>query len=232
MKVELRDSRQQRLVYCAKESFSSRGYYATSISEIVQQAGIARSTFYQYFDNKLHLFQTILDSFLQELQECIRPITLGPDAPPPLVQIQGNLTQVLDLVLKERALTQMLLQHTGTLDHTAGNRVNDFYSRVADMIERSLSLGITMKLVRPSNARLTAYSIIGAVKEVVLQISSSGERQPPVEELVRELLDFGTRGILTESQASLLGGVRWSNKPDFSSNRSAVPEYSLPRYRA
>ena len=96
----------------------------------------------------------------------------------PLLRFRGNLTRVLDLVLRERALTRMLLEHTGTLDRTAGNRVNDFYSRVADMIERSLSLGITMKLVWPSNARLTAYSIIGAVKEVVLQITQPGSDSP------------------------------------------------------
>ncbi len=35
---------------CAKRTFASRGYYATSISEIVQQAGVARGTFYQHFE--------------------------------------------------------------------------------------------------------------------------------------------------------------------------------------
>ena len=223
MKAELRDGRQQRLVHCAKKAFASSGYYETSISQIVQQAGIARATFYQHFDNKLHIFQSILDSFLQNLHDSIRPITLGPEAPSPLTQIQDNLTRVLDLVLRERDLTQILLHHTSTSDRTVEKRVNGFYRQVAEMIERSLNLGIAMNLVRPCNARLTAYSIIGAVKEVVLQLTSSQESQPPVEELMEELLEFGMGGILAESQAHLLESTYRPGRASFAPGPSDRP---------
>ena len=214
MNNELRDGRKHRLVYCAKRAFASKGYYSTSISQIVQEAGIARGTFYQYFDNKLHIFENILDSFLQDLQDCIRPIALGPGAPPPLIQVQDNLTRVLNLVLQERDLTQILLHHTSTLDDTVERRLEDFYGQVAAMIERSLSLGIAMNLVRPSNTRLTAYSIIGAVKEVAFQLTSIEQPQPPVEELVQELLDFGMGGILAEPQARLMETTRRPSMPN------------------
>ena len=209
MRGEMRDGRRQRLVECAKTSFARRGYYGTSISEIVQEAGIARATFYQYFDNKQHIFQSILDSFLQDLHENIRPVALGPGAPPPLTQIEENLTRVLTLVLRERDLTQMLLHHGATLDPTAKQGLNDFYHQVAEMIERSLKMGIAMSFVRPCNTRLTSYSIIGAVKEVVFQLTPTQQRQPqpPVEELVQELLGFGMGGILADSKTSELGNA-------------------------
>ena len=194
-------------MYCAKEAFAESGYYATSISQVVQQAGIARGTFYQYFDNKLHIFQSILDSFLEDLQECIKPIVIGPGATPPLVQVQENLTRVLSLVLRERDLSRILLNHINTPDRVLEDRLSEFYRQLAEMIERSLKFGIAMKLVRPCNTRLTAYSIIGAVKEVALQLTSSKESQPPgikeppVEELVRELLEFGIGGILAGAKS-------------------------------
>ena len=68
---------------CAERAFARRGYYATTVSDIVAEASISRSTFYQYFDNKQHIFESILDSFLLRLRECIKPVTLGPGAPPP-----------------------------------------------------------------------------------------------------------------------------------------------------
>ena len=199
----LRDCQRRRLVECAKKSFAVGGYYTTSISEIAQQAGIARSTFYQYFDNKAHLFQSILDSFLQDLQDAIRPITLGPGATVPLVQIKANLTRVLDLVLQERELTQILLHNAGVLDRTVENRFSAFYRQVAEMIEHSLALGISMNLVRPCNTRVTSYAIIGAVKEVVHQLTSTAGPPPKVEELVRGLLEFATIGILANPPARL-----------------------------
>ena len=198
------------MVCCAKKTFASKGFYGTSTSQIVKEAGIARGTFYQYFDNKLHIFQSILDSFLQDLQDSIKPVSLARGAPPPLVQIQDNLNRVLDLVLSERELTHMLLHQAGPMDSTVEKRLADFYSEVARMIERSLVLGISMRLVRPCNTRLTAYSIIGAVKEVILQITSSEESclielgDPSASELVRELLEFGMGGILVKSMESIM----------------------------
>ena len=206
MSSGVRDGRRDRLVYYAKEAFAREGYYATSISQIVQQAGIARGTFYQYFDNKLHIFQSILDSFIQDLQECIRPVFLAVGALDPRVQIEDNLSRVLELVLRERDLTRILLHHASTPDRALERRLTDFYSQVAGMLERSLNLGIAMNLVRSCNTRLTAYSIIGAVKEVVFQLTSSQEQQPPVEGLVQELMEFGMQGIIAEPRTALSEG--------------------------
>ena len=86
------------MVDCAKDAFAAKGYHSTSISHIVERAGIARGTFYKYFDNKPHIFQSILDSFLHDLRGCIRRIDLEPSDDSPLVQIQDNLTRVLELV--------------------------------------------------------------------------------------------------------------------------------------
>ncbi len=196
----------------AKVAFASRGYSATSVSHIVERTGVARGTFYQYFDNKLHVLQTILDAFLDDLGRCVKPIAVGRGAPAPEIQIRDNLTRVLSLVLREKELTQILIRHTATVDDSVEQRVGDFYRQIAEMIERSLTLGIAMRLVRPCDTRLTAYAIIGAVKEVIFQITSSREPTPSVEKLAQELLDFGFAGILAGSRSSLPEVIRSSTE--------------------
>ena len=208
MRTQSRDLRKQRLVEHAKAEFAHKGFHETNISEIVRQAGVARSTFYQYFDSKLHLFQSIFDSFLQDLHDAVQPISLAPGAAAPLVQIQDNLTRVLDLVLHERDLTYIFLNHSGALDQKVAGRVSEFYAQAAGMIQRSLNLGIAMNLVRPCDTRLTSFSIIGAVKEVVFQLTTSEDPRPSTDVLVRQLLEFGMDGVLVQSQNSLLGTVR------------------------
>ena len=213
-----RDIRKERLVYSAKKAFADKGYHDASVSQIVREAGIARSTFYQYFDSKLHLFQSILDSFLQDLHESIQPISVAPGAPAPMAQLQDNLTRVLELVLSEKELTRILLHHTGALDRTLVVRLEEFYAEAAGMIQRSLNLGISMNLVRPCDTRVTSFSIIGAVKEVVFRLTSSGEPQPSVEQLARQLLDFAMGGILVQSHNSLLGTGRRVRAPVITPN--------------
>jgi AcrR family transcriptional regulator len=208
MNIQARDIRKHRLVDSAKLAFAQKGYHETSISEIVRQAGIARSTFYQYFDSKLDLFESILDSFLQDLHRSIQPISIVAGSPTPLSQIQDNLTRVLNLVLQEGDLTRILMFHTGALDRTMVGRLEGFYSQAASMIQRSLNLGIAMNLVRPCNTRITSYSIIGAVKEVIFQLTSSNEPRPSTPELVSELLEFAMGGILVQTQHSLSKATR------------------------
>ena len=208
MRSYSRDIRRERLVYSAKQAFAEKGYHEASVSQIVRQAGVARSTFYQYFDSKLHLFQSILDSFLQDLHESIQPISLAPGAPTPMAQLQDNLTRVLELVLGEKELTRILLHHPGALDRALVGRLEEFYAEAAGMIQRSLNLGISMNLIRQCDTRVTSFSIIGAVKEVVFRLTTSGEPQPSVKELARQLLDFAMSGILVQSQNSLLGTGR------------------------
>ena len=192
-------------MHSAKRAFASGGYAGTSVSHIGIDAGVARGTFYQYFDNKLHLFQSILDSFLQDLEDRVRPITLGPASPSPLTQTEDNLTRVLELMLRERDLTQILMQHASSFDPTVQRRLDDLYQQIAGMIQRSLEVGMTMKLVRPCNSRLTAYSIIGAVKEVIFQLISSPEPEPPLKEVAQGLVEFGVGGILASPHTSLAG---------------------------
>ncbi len=204
MNSQSRDHRRQRLVDSAKEAFASNGYHETSVSEIVRQAGIARSTFYQYFDSKQHLFESILDNLLQDLHDAIRPVSLAPGALAPLLQIRDNLTRVFDLVLDEKDLTRILMQHSGALDLTMVKQLEDFYGQAARMIQHSLNLGIAMNLIRPCNTHLISFSIIGAVKEVVFQLTTSTEQRPATQETVTQLLDFAMGGILVHPQNSFL----------------------------
>ena len=215
MSIQSRDLRRQRLVDSAKAAFAHKGFHETSISEIVRQAGIARSTYYQYFDSKLHLFQSILDSFLQDLHDSIQPISLAAGAPAPLIQLEDNLTRVLNLVLGERDLTRIFLHHTGAVDQNVAGRLDEFYAQAGGMIQRSLKLGISMNLVRPCDTRLTSFSIIGAVKEVIFQLTSSEEQRPSTDVLVRQLLEFAMDGILVHSQSSSLATARQAGKPVF-----------------
>ena len=208
MNIQARDIRKHRLVGSAKLAFAQRGYHETTISEIVRQAGIARSTFYQYFDSKLHLFESILESFLQDLHESIEPISMAAGSPAPLTQIQDNLTRVLNLVLGEGDLTRILMHNTGALDRTMVGSLEEFYSQAAGMIQRSLNLGIAMNLVRPCDTQIVSYSIIGAVKEVIFQVTASIDVRPSTPELVTQLLEFAMGGILVQSQHSLVRSPR------------------------
>ena len=53
--------RRQQILECARDVFSKRGYHEAKIEDIVTAAGVARGTFYLYFEDKRAVFEEIVD---------------------------------------------------------------------------------------------------------------------------------------------------------------------------
>jgi len=61
--VKAPDERRNELIATAQRLFYTKGYERTSVSNIVEEIGVAQGTFYYYFDSK----QAILEAVVEEL---------------------------------------------------------------------------------------------------------------------------------------------------------------------
>ncbi len=75
----LHEEKRQRILDLAIEEFSNYDYQNASISRIVAAAGIAKGSFYQYFEDKADLYRYLLDMIFQEKQRILA--TLQPPDP-------------------------------------------------------------------------------------------------------------------------------------------------------
>src|SRR5207249_12064076 len=55
-----RRERRANVLQTARRVFSAKGYHDTSISDLIEAAGIARRTFYLYFISKRAIFEELL----------------------------------------------------------------------------------------------------------------------------------------------------------------------------
>jgi AcrR family transcriptional regulator len=188
-----RQARREQVLRHAKRIFARKGYHRTNVADIIGRARIARGTFYLYFQNKKDLFEELLEQVLTELSARILRLKVGPDSPNPVEQLRANLRRVVTYVLEERELTDILLNHSTGFDSDLDNKILNFYDRIAALIQRSLDLGIEMQLVRKTDTRAIAYSILGAIKEVIALLSRDGAAD--ADQLVETVLDFGLRGV-------------------------------------
>lgn len=197
-----KEERREQVLDVAKGVFARKGFHRASIADIIQKAGIARGTFYLYFKNKRHIFTSLLESLLKELDRRIETIRLEEGHPPPFEQLRANLTRVITFALEEPELIQILFHHAIGLDKEVDQALHRFYEKVVDRIEWALKLGIEMGLVRPCPTRLVAYGILGGMKEVMGQLASKRISATDVKAVVDGLLEFGLRGVLVEPFAA------------------------------
>jgi len=58
--VKAPDERRSELIACAKKLFYSKGYESTSVRDIVDEVGVAKGTFYYYFDSKQDMLEALV----------------------------------------------------------------------------------------------------------------------------------------------------------------------------
>src|SRR3979490_958166 len=101
--------RRQSILTVARDVFARRGYHAAKIDDIVAAAGIARGTFYLYFEDKRAIFEEIVDR--PTARRGLAILRGAPHAPsrPVDPQIRENIRRIVDMLLEDRATTKILL---------------------------------------------------------------------------------------------------------------------------
>jgi AcrR family transcriptional regulator len=194
----IKGARREQLLQCAKAVFAQRGYYAASVADIIAAAGVARGTFYGYFDGKRQIFDQILDELLADIDQRIVVIETGPLDPPPLQQLRGNLERVFSLLLEDRHLVEILLHQAAGLDEECRAKLDRFYHSILDQIESALRMGMRMGLVRACEPRVTAAAVLGAVQGMVAEAVQQGPGWEQ-DRIIDQILAFGLYGVLEPS---------------------------------
>lgn len=66
-KTDVSAERKQQIYQAAMACFNRKGYFQTTMDDIVAESGLSKGTLYWYFDSKKELFLSLLQDFLNPL---------------------------------------------------------------------------------------------------------------------------------------------------------------------
>ncbi len=190
-----RQIRRAQILDAAKTVFAQRGYHNASINEIIRRAGIARGTFYLYFESKQKVFDSVLVDALQQLRRRITRIEVDQPAAAPGIQLRDNLVRIFDYLLTDKEFTQLLLAQGVAAEAEDAERIGSFFDQVIGLINHSLTRGITLGLVRPCNTEIVAAALVGTVRGVIAQMLASDD-PPDQDTVIDELIAFAVCGVV------------------------------------
>lgn len=68
------DDRKNEILNTAKKFFYSAGYEKTSVNMIIEELGIAKGTFYHYFNSKVELLDELVDKIAIQIMTAAEPV--------------------------------------------------------------------------------------------------------------------------------------------------------------
>jgi len=205
-----RKERTKALTDAALELFLADGIEAVTIEDITTRAGVAKGSFYRYFDDKVAIVESVfapvyaavVDSFDKSLGAIARASTPGEAAAAYEVLAEG----LVGLILHQGDAALLYLQENRGPSRGARAPV----IRIADvLVEKAISHTEAVRshgLLMPFPSELSALAVIGAA-ERLLYAALSGQLKTEALEVPGLLTSLILDGIRDPSARGLLGNV-------------------------
>jgi len=173
----------ERVLEAALELFGERGYDATSIADIGQRAGIAKSVLYHYFDSKSKLYEAVLAEEMRALVERVRA-ALPPDPAAP--RLRSGVDAYLAFLAERPAAWRLLLRERPSDPALVG---------VHEHLDRERAAALAQLLVTPDK-RFAATRHVELVGVGLRAFAAwwYDHRDVPREAVVEAVVDFAAVG--------------------------------------
>jgi AcrR family transcriptional regulator/predicted DNA-binding transcriptional regulator AlpA len=184
--------RRTHIMSVAAKVFAEKGYYATTIADLAQAAGIAKGTIYWYFNNKRAIMLSILDDMSREITSTFGEILSG--APDGLQALLDCIEPALRLLDKHGAIYLMYFLEIGSTDSSIQEKFKQIYLTVHAGAKVAVERGISEGKIRKVNPDLAAYGVMGLV-ERVSEIGGLSSGRIPFEERAAETREMVRRAL-------------------------------------
>lgn len=191
-----KQARRRQIMEEALRVFSEQGYHATSVTDVVQAAGVARGTFYLYFDGKEAIFLELLDDLLEHLKSNIVGVSTADGAPPLEQQLHGTIVRILRTVVNNRPLTRIIFREAVGLHDRIDARMRQFDDALHTYVSTHLRAGVADGLVGSAmDPEVSAACIVGSVREVVHRFVASSDADFDLDSVASALIAHHLHGL-------------------------------------
>ena len=168
------EERKQEILQAAARLFASRGYHATSVSDVIDTAGIARGTFYLYFESKKDVFLELIESYFsgfagvlesnhERLEAAFR------DGTNPLRAWRENILSILSFHANNPELTRIVYREAMGRDEDFSERVEELSWLARGKLVKEFKAMSSHGLIRDSDVDIVASIAMGATVNIIME---------------------------------------------------------------
>jgi AcrR family transcriptional regulator len=158
------EEKRRLLLEAAVRVFARKGYHASRVGDIAEEAGVAHGLLYHYYDSKEAVLRAVFRETWRALIETIRSVEQAGD--PPREQLRKVAEILLRSWRRDPDLVRVLVLEVTRSQHLPGEmeEIAESFEAIQEIVERGQADGS----IRPDlDPRLASYVFFGAVEELL-----------------------------------------------------------------
>lgn len=160
-KLRQNKERRQRLLECAIDLFIEKGYFNTSVREIIIKSGFGTGTFYNYFIDKEDILKALLEEFADQIISGVSTYyTTEKDLYKRFVETKRV---TMEIFAQNEKLSEIYSRVTGTSE-AIDNSLKQFEDKLIEFYIRNIEYGINKGAFNNVSVPPVAHAILAVEK--------------------------------------------------------------------
>jgi TetR/AcrR family fatty acid metabolism transcriptional regulator len=162
--AQAQEEKRRLLLDAAVRVFARKGYHASRVGDIAEEAGVAYGLLYHYFGSKEEVLRSVFRETWRALIETIESVEESGD--PPGEQLRKVAEILLRSWRRDPDLVRVLVLEVTRSPHLRGemDEIVESFAAIQEIVERGQADG---SIRSDLDARLASYVFYGAVEELL-----------------------------------------------------------------
>lgn len=190
------EKRRAIILDAAKKVFAEKGFHNAGVADIIEEAGIARGTFYLYFKSKNGIFTALMEYIVQTINEQLVPIDWE-DQDAILDVLRRNIERVQELFVGDPHLLKIIVEQATSLDAESRERMSEMERLLIEWMANLVREAQERGILKPIDANLVAFSFMGSLQRTFKGVIEGGEILPDSSQMAMKILELYMFGLIS-----------------------------------
>lgn len=201
---QVAQSQRSRLIVAMANVVSAKGYAATSVADVIAEAGVSRATFYQMFRDKLDCFRATYDAYARRIADLMGSLLTAmrqQESVPAIDKLDRVLSLYLSSLAGSSSLARTFLVEVYAAGPEAVMQRRESLERFIDVVAEAFR-GSSGLLGPEPEQRFAVELLVSAVSAMVTHLVAT-DQLDEIPGLREPLLDLARRLAALESPSEI-----------------------------
>jgi len=193
--------RPQEILEAAFTEFSRNGYATTTLDQIAERAGVTKGTIYVYFENKEHLFISMVRELMKVTLDTMQDMFARHEGSTAEL-LKAQFSFIYDTIVEDRRrreVVRMLIAEAPRFPALADRYHDEIHRPCMQLLQQAIQRGIDRGEIRRSAVTDCALVIIAPIALVDVWMMMFDDRHPlDLKTYFNAHLDLVLNGLLTK----------------------------------